>query len=567
MGLFSFLDPSAVAAGTQQQQPQPQQPTDPLAQYRPGLLGTLMAGFSHPGGFNQVRDAVTMENVNRAMMPVELAMRQQALTYGAGIQDPALRNLYFTNPAAYAEVMKGRLSPHDTSSGAITTGLGGNGDQAVNGSVTLKPGEALTNTGGQPITSAPMAPMTVAPSESVYDPVSKTFRQAPAKPEVVKTAPGETTDVITPGAGGQTGPAQGGGDQSRGARNNNPWNVTTLGGNQRWNGQTGSDGQFAQFGSVQAGAQAADRNLQSYALLHDINTVRGAISRWAPPNENNTDAYVQGVSQAMDVGPDQPINLQDPTVRAKMLQSMLPFEMGRTGGAQPSQPQAQGASVTPIRQGAMPQDIAPAEAIAKGLAPGRWQRMPDGSEKLVSPAPKGDVERVNNLMAAASTMDDLMDLDSQFMDAAKRTKPGLLYAGGDHFNPIARMAEHVNPDVKTMESIGAQELFKMKPENAGARVLQSELPFWQRSALDAGSTLEANQGLAAQHASQAAQIKAKAEFYQQWLYQHGSLNGADQAWAKAKPAPPSNAAPKKTKAGPPPAQPANFGGYRIISQQ
>lgn len=121
---------------------------------------------------------------------------------------------------------------------------------------------------------------------------------------------------------------------SRASRNNNPLNVTNLS-NGTWDGQTGTDGNFAVFGSREAGLAAADRNLQAYGQQHNIDTVRGVISRWAPPNENNTADYVKTVSAATGFAPDAHIDLNDPNVRHKLIAAMEPVEGGH---ASPSTP-------------------------------------------------------------------------------------------------------------------------------------------------------------------------------------------------------------------------------------
>ncbi len=83
----------------------------------------------------------------------------------------------------------------------------------------------------------------------------------------------------------------------RGLRNNNPGNIRETTGS-LWNGQTGTDGQFAIFG-------------MNYQALYGIDTVRGLINRWAPPNENDTGAYVGHVAESLGVHPDQTIEVAE----------------------------------------------------------------------------------------------------------------------------------------------------------------------------------------------------------------------------------------------------------------
>jgi hypothetical protein len=144
-------------------------------------------------------------------------------------------------------------------------------------------------------------------------------------------------------------------DQPRGVRNNNPLNLTG-----HWDGQIGSDGPFAQFASVDDGRAAADRNLQAYASKHGINTVAGVVSRWAPPSENDTHAYVSKVSDALGVDPNAPLDMSDPQLRTKLLGAMESHETGQAPAANPFD-QFDGAAEPAPRQGpaaALPQPAA-----------------------------------------------------------------------------------------------------------------------------------------------------------------------------------------------------------------
>ena len=116
-----------------------------------------------------------------------------------------------------------------------------------------------------------------------------------------------------------------------GLRNNNPLNI-------RFAGQPGAEpgeGGFARFPTMEAGIGEAQRQLGLYAS-RGVNTLRGAISRWAPPSENNTEAYVTRVAQATGIDPDAPINLADPAVTQRILPAMAQVELGQplpTAGA------------------------------------------------------------------------------------------------------------------------------------------------------------------------------------------------------------------------------------------
>lgn len=96
---------------------------------------------------------------------------------------------------------------------------------------------------------------------------------------------------------------------TRGLRNNNPGNIRLDG--TRWEGMspTQDDGSFVQFLSPVYGIRALARVLQNYVALHGLNTVAGIITRWAPPSENDTAAYIADVASKMNVDPNTPLDM------------------------------------------------------------------------------------------------------------------------------------------------------------------------------------------------------------------------------------------------------------------
>ena len=82
----------------------------------------------------------------------------------------------------------------------------------------------------------------------------------------------------------------------RGIRNNNPGNIEL--GDESWQGAVPIDQQtddrFVQFISPEYGIRAMAKILDSYAR-RGIVTIADIISTWAPPNENDTSAYIRAV--------------------------------------------------------------------------------------------------------------------------------------------------------------------------------------------------------------------------------------------------------------------------------
>lgn len=114
----------------------------------------------------------------------------------------------------------------------------------------------------------------------------------------------------------------------RSIRNNNPGNIV-FDPNNNWQGQVGSDGKFAIFDSPESGDRAHAKVLENYQKLHGINTIRGAISRFAPPSDgNDTQSYIDNVSKQLGVDPDAPIDLSDPTINSALRNAQQPIEAG-----------------------------------------------------------------------------------------------------------------------------------------------------------------------------------------------------------------------------------------------
>ena len=87
--------------------------------------------------------------------------------------------------------------------------------------------------------------------------------------------------------------------QPRGLRNNNPLNIRHSA--SRWQGARveQTDKAFVQFTSMTMGYRAACRILETYykhfEAQHKPFTPRNIILRWAPPNENDSEAYLRRV--------------------------------------------------------------------------------------------------------------------------------------------------------------------------------------------------------------------------------------------------------------------------------
>jgi hypothetical protein len=106
-------------------------------------------------------------------------------------------------------------------------------------------------------------------------------------------------------------------------------------------GGTGGPSGFAKFDTPEAGMKAADTNLQSYGKK-GIDSISEVISRWAPPSENNTAAYIATVAKATGIGANDKIDLGNPAVRSKLLAAMAVVEKGKNNNPLNLRPLANG---------------------------------------------------------------------------------------------------------------------------------------------------------------------------------------------------------------------------------
>lgn len=118
---------------------------------------------------------------------------------------------------------------------------------------------------------------------------------------------------------------------SRNWRNNNPGNIE-YGDFARSLGAVGTDGRFAVFPSYDAGRQAKEQLIFSSPSYKNL-TLEQAISRYAPPNENNTRSYINQIVRSSGVPASTPMSQIPTSVRGNILDTMERvegFQVGRT---------------------------------------------------------------------------------------------------------------------------------------------------------------------------------------------------------------------------------------------
>ncbi len=115
----------------------------------------------------------------------------------------------------------------------------------------------------------------------------------------------------------------------RGIRNNNPGNIKW---GEPWKGlKKGGesiDPVFCVFETPEWGIRALAKILKNYQKIHGLNTPRKIISRYAPPCENQTQAYIQSVAHQLGIYPDSEVDLNDEATLIIFLKAIIRHENG-----------------------------------------------------------------------------------------------------------------------------------------------------------------------------------------------------------------------------------------------
>lgn len=115
---------------------------------------------------------------------------------------------------------------------------------------------------------------------------------------------------------------------SRGYRNCNPGNIRISKTIYKGEVVPSQDTAFKQFVSMDYGYRAMFVLIHYYYKVLGRKTVRQIISRYAPENENNTNAYIRYVSEAILRGPDSEIDIASMDEMVLMVAAMSKIENG-----------------------------------------------------------------------------------------------------------------------------------------------------------------------------------------------------------------------------------------------
>lgn len=108
-----------------------------------------------------------------------------------------------------------------------------------------------------------------------------------------------------------------------GLRNNNPGNLRP---GDNWQGMIGTNGGFVKFSDLSWGLRALGTDI-SNKILRGLDTIEKIIEVYAPRSENNTDRYIEVVSKATGIAPDEKIILNRDTLK-KFMRAIVLHENG-----------------------------------------------------------------------------------------------------------------------------------------------------------------------------------------------------------------------------------------------
>lgn len=115
---------------------------------------------------------------------------------------------------------------------------------------------------------------------------------------------------------------------SRGLRNCNPGNIRRSRSKFKGEVRPSRDAAFKQFETMAYGYRAMFVLLDTYHRRYGLTTIRGMISRWAPPSENFTDGYIRFVAERSGIDADAMVDSRQERDMVPIVAAMSEIENG-----------------------------------------------------------------------------------------------------------------------------------------------------------------------------------------------------------------------------------------------
>ncbi len=116
--------------------------------------------------------------------------------------------------------------------------------------------------------------------------------------------------------------------ETRGERENDPGNIDRS--SIAWLGMAPdqTDPRFVSFTEPVFGLRAIGKILLSYQRLHGCDTIAKLIARWAPPGENDTQAYIAAVTRETGINANEIVDLTNPVLLGRLITAIVRHENG-----------------------------------------------------------------------------------------------------------------------------------------------------------------------------------------------------------------------------------------------
>lgn len=115
---------------------------------------------------------------------------------------------------------------------------------------------------------------------------------------------------------------------SRGIDNCNPGNIRRSKVRYKGERHPSSDPQFKQFESMEWGYRAIFILLDTYRQRYGLDTLRGMIWRYAPPEENHTAIYIDLVAERTGIDPDERLDTRSRKTMVPIVAAISKVENG-----------------------------------------------------------------------------------------------------------------------------------------------------------------------------------------------------------------------------------------------
>lgn len=109
-------------------------------------------------------------------------------------------------------------------------------------------------------------------------------------------------------------------------KRNNPANIRFNAAN-KWKGQIGHQDGFCIFDTVNNGVRAQMKLIKTY-IRKGFDTVEKIITRWSPPNENDTKNIIKFICDKLGIEPDTKISFDNGFVICEFCYNQIRIESG-----------------------------------------------------------------------------------------------------------------------------------------------------------------------------------------------------------------------------------------------